>query len=438
MPVKDRVPRKLDPRLAIHGGEPVRKRPFAPHPVLGPEERRGVLSVLKTGQLSGFVAKPGDAFLGGAQVRQLENAVRRRLGCRHAVAMNSATSSLHAAVVACGIEPGDEVIVPPYTMSASASAVLMAGGIPVFADVDPVRYCLDPADVERRIGPRTRAILVVHLFGHPAPMDRLRAIARKRSLWIIEDCAQAPGAMYKGRPVGTLGDVGVYSLNQHKTITTGEGGWAITANPKLALKMQLVRNHGEVVQDHLPEADFAPVLGWNYRMTELEAAVGVAQLAKLDALTRHRVRLAEYLTGRLRGLSGLSLPEAAAGCTHVYFVYPIRYDAALTGIPRDIFLKALAAEGIPFAGGYVRPIYREPIYRKRRMYERSGYPFDLQKGANVDNYREGSCPVAEDAHARSLIMTGLCRYPLTRADMDDIAHAVIKVLRQRRVLGGPS
>lgn len=434
MSARARVRSVKTERLALHGGEPVRKKPFAAHPVLGPEEKRNVLEVLRTGQLSGFVAKPGEAFLGGPKVRQLEEAIRRLLGCRHAVAMNSATSALHAAVVACGIEPGDEVIVPPYTMSASASAILMAGGIPVFADVDPVRYCLDPADVERRIGPRTRAILVVHLFGHPAPMDELCAIARKRSLRLIEDCAQAPGAMYKGRPVGTLGDIGVFSLNQHKTITTGEGGWAVTGDDKLALKLQLVRNHGEVVQDHLPEADFAPILGWNYRMTELEAAVGVAQLARLRTLTRHRVRLAEYLTRRLKGSDGLGLPEPAPGCSHVYFVYPIRYDAKITGIRRDVLLKALAAEGIPFAGGYVRPIYREPIYRQRRMYERSRYPFDLQSGANVDNYREGSCPVTEDAHADSLIMTGLCRFPLTRSDMDDIARAFVKVLGQRATL----
>ncbi len=418
------MPRHQKP--AILGGPKARTKPFPPHPVLGKEERNEVLSVLETGQLSGFIAKPGDAFLGGPKVKALEALFNERFGSRHAVAMNSATSALHAALFAVGVEPGDEVIVPPYTMSASASAIVMCGGIPVFSDIEELFCCLDSRKIEERITPRTKAILVVHLFGGPADMDPILALAKRQKLKVVEDCAQAPGALYKGRPVGTLGDVGVFSFNQHKTITTGEGGVAVTNDARLALKMQLVRNHGEVVADHMEAAKDVPCLGWNYRMTELEAAVGCAQFRKLDRLTTHRVQLADYLTHKLSVFPALTLPKPRKGTTHVYFTYPVRYDEVKAGLSRDFFVKALAAEGIPVGAGYVRPIYLEPMYRNRRIFANSRFPFDLQTGPNLRNYEKGSCPVTERLHDKELFMTGLCRHPLTTRDMDDVARAFEK------------
>lgn len=410
--------------LALFGGRPVRRGPFKAHPVLGKEERKEVLSVLDTGLLSGFIANAGPAFLGGPKVRAFEELAKKHFGVPHAVAMNSATAGLHAALAALGIGPGDEVIVTPYTMSASAAAILMQNAVPVFADIDPVTFCLDPKDVERRITPRTRAILVVHLFGQPAPMRELLALAKRHKLGVVEDCAQAPDASYEGKKVGTLGDVGVFSLNQHKTITTGEGGWALTRDARLALRMQLVRNHGEVVVDHVKAAfDPGPVLGWNYRMTELEGAVAVAQFRKMKKLNSHRIRLAEHLKKRLAGIPGLTHPGTRAKCSHVYFQLAFHYDAARTGIPRDLFVKALAAEGTPFAAGYVRPIYLDRAYRERRIYERSAEPFD-----RAPRYAKGDCPVAERMHFETLVTTNLCRYPLSTRDMDDAARAVRKVL----------
>lgn len=413
---------------AILGGSKTRTRAFASHPVIGAEERREVLKVLKTGQLSGFIAKPGDAFLGGPQVKRLEAMFGERFKAPYAVAMNSATSALHAALWAMGIEPGDEVIVTSYTMSATAAAILMCGGLPVFADIEERTYGLDPAAIERKITPRTKAIVVVHLWGHPARMSEIQAIAKKHRLKLLEDCAQAPAAEYQGRSVGLLGDAGVFSLNQHKTITTGEGGVAVTRDPELALKMQLVRNHGEVVAPNMPEAKNLCVLGWNYRMTELEASVGIGQMRKLDLLTDHRRKLAQELTRLLAGRPGLTLPLEEKGCKHVYFVYPIRYRASETGLSRKAFVQALAAEGIPFGEGYVRPIYLDTIYQKGRIYSKSTHPFNLFTGKNKDNYKPGSCPIAERLYRDELVMTGLCRYPLTRRDMRDIADAIHKVL----------
>ncbi|MBF0254444.1 MAG: DegT/DnrJ/EryC1/StrS family aminotransferase [Candidatus Omnitrophica bacterium] len=411
---------------AILGGTPIRKMGFAPHPVMGAEETSRVMKVLSSGQLSGFIANASAAFAGGGEVRELERLFCRYLDVPHAVAMNSATSALHAALLAAGVGPGDEVIVPPYTMSASASAIIMCGAVPVFCDVEADYYCLDPAQIEKCITRRTRAILVVHLFGHAADMTRILRIARRHRLRVVEDCAQAPGALWRKRYVGTLGDIGVFSLNQHKTITTGEGGVAVTRHPKLALKMQLVRNHGEVVADHLPQAAGMDVLGWNYRMTELHAAVAIGQFKRLDRLNGHRIRLAEYLNRRLNGLPGLRLPRTAAGAKHVYFVYPIRYDERAFGLPRPLLIRALSAEGIPFGAGYVRPIYLEPMYRRGRVFERSRFPFDFGRKTPA-RYPKGLCPRTEALHAKGLILTALCRYPLTTRDMQDVVDAFHKI-----------
>ncbi len=416
--------------LAILGGQPVRKKAFKSHPLFGKEEKKEVLSVLKSGQLSGFIANAGPAFLGGMKVRALESLVSRYFDIPYVVAMNSATSALHAALSALGIGPGDEVIVTPYTMAASASAILMQGAVPIFADIDERTFCFNPKKIEEKISSRSKALMVVHLFGQPAPMDEIMKIARTHKLSVVEDCAQSPGARYHDQFVGTLGDVGVFSLNQHKTITTGEGGFAVTKDKKLAVRLQLVRNHGEVVVDHLKmDFDPGPVLGFNYRMTELEAAVGVAQFKKLDKLNQHRIKLAEYLIEKLSDLPGITVPHRLSETSHVYFLLPLKYDEAITGIPRDIFIKALNAEGVPFGAGYVRPIYLDRAYRERRIYPYSSFPFE-----GTLPYKKGDCPTAERLHFKELITTSLCRYPLSLSDMADVAAVVKKVLECRNEL----
>lgn len=410
--------------LAILGGKPLRTKPFQPHPVIGKEERDQVASVLRTGLLSGFIANAGPAFLGGPKTQLLESEIGRYFKVPYVVAMNSATSALHAALAALEIGPGDEVIVTPYTMSASASAILMQQAIPVFADIDEKTFCLDPKSILKKITSRTRALVVVHLFGQPAPMEEILGIAKQHHLRVVEDCAQSPGARFGGKYVGTLGDIGVFSLNQHKTITTGEGGFAITRDKKLAMRLRLVRNHGEVVIDHLKvDFDPGPVLGWNYRITELDAAVGVAQFRKLDHLNGHRIRLAEFLSEEFSKIKGFSPPYRRPRSSHVYFLLALKYDEKVAGIPRDLFVKAVNAEGISMGSGYVRPIYLDRAYRERKIYPRSSFPFD-----SAPDYRRGDCPVAEEMHFRKLITTNLCRYPLSIDDMKDVVAGVRKVL----------
>ena len=248
---------------------------------------------------------------------------------------------------AIGIQPGDEVIVPPYTMSATALAPLIYGGIPVFADVEPETFCLDVNAVQAAVTPRTRAIIAVNLFGHPAQLAQLRDIANRNGLYLIEDNAQAPLAMENGRLAGTIGHIGVFSLNYHKHIHAGEGGVCVTNDGGLARKLQLIRNHGENVVEPLGMEDISNMIGFNYRMTELSAAIGLEQLNKIDRHVETRERLAQQLVEGLQGLEGLTVPLTRPGCRHVYYVLGFRYDAEMVGVSREQFSRALSRRRFP-------------------------------------------------------------------------------------------
>jgi perosamine synthetase len=294
------------PQLAIKGGEPVRKKLFPAYNTIGKEEKEAVQKVLDSGNLSQYLGAWTDDFFGGPMVRKLEEDWCKTLGIEYAVSVNSNTSGLFSAIGACGIGPGDEVIVSPYTMSASAIAPVVYGGVPVFADIDPDTFCLDPKSIEAKITPRTKAVLIVHIFGHPADMDAIMPIARKHNLRVIEDCAQAPMGKYKGKYVGTIGDIGVFSLNYHKHIHTGEGGIIVTHDAVLAEKLQLIRNHAENVVEAKGVKDITNMIGYNYRMTEIEAAIGIEQLKKLPQLLEQRLKNARFLHEAIGNINALS------------------------------------------------------------------------------------------------------------------------------------
>jgi perosamine synthetase len=221
-------------KLALLGGTPVQNDPIPWVNTMGEEETRAVVEVMKSGLLSGFMGRAGDYFLGGPKVKQAESAFAEKFGVAHAVSVNSATTALHAAIAACEIGPGDEVLVTPYTMVATASAILMNNAVPVFVDICPQTYNLDPNEIEKWISPRTKAILVTNLFGLPGQLREIVAIARKHGLYVIEDNAQSPGATIDGKPAGSFGDLSIFSLNYHKVIHSGEGGLVLTNNAELA------------------------------------------------------------------------------------------------------------------------------------------------------------------------------------------------------------
>lgn len=382
------------------------------------------MEVLETGVLSGFRGVAGSDFFGGPQVKSFEQEWSDFVGSNHAVGFNSLTSGLFAMVGAAGVGPGDEVIVSPYTMSASATCALAYGAIPVFADIDPQTYCLDPDSIRRRISERTKAIVVVHLFGFPAPMDDIMALAREHDLVVIEDAAQAPGGLYRGQHVGTIGHMGGFSLNYHKTIHSGEGGIIVTNDDNLAIRLQLIRNHGEVVVDEMDIQEIGNLFGGNTRMTEIQAAIGRQQLRKLDFLTKTRINLARVLDEGLEDVPGITPQIVNPEDRHVYYFYPMCFDEEIWELSRDTFVRASQAEGIEMRQGYVRPIYWEPLYQRRVAFAGGNFPFDLIDP--MPEYPRGLCPMTEEAHESSLIFGKFCRWPLT----SDHALQVLEVVRK--------
>lgn len=421
-------------RLALYGGKPIREKPFPVYVTIGDEEKRAVSEVLDSTVLSKYLGTWSPDFYGGPRVQTLEQEWSEYFGVKHAVSVNSATSGLYAAVGAAGVGPGDEVIVSPYTMSASATAALVYGAIPVFADIDPDIFCITPASIRKCITTSTKAIIVVDIFGHPADMDEIMQIARAHNLFVIEDAAQAPGARYHNRYAGTLADMGVFSLNYHKTIHTGEGGVVVTDNDGLADRLQLIRNHGEVVVKNKGTQNIVNLIGFNYRMTEIEAAIASEQLKKLERLVIPRIEAADYLTERLGVLPGITPPVARKNVRHGYYLYVLRYDATQTGIPRNRFVAALNAEGIPMVEGYVEPIYLEPVYQKRIAFGNDGFPFTYPGYKGKVSYDLGICPVTERMHYEEVIFTNICHAGIGRCDLDDVVGAFEKILSEAHEL----
>ena len=419
-------------KLALFGGPPAIDGDLPPYPSMGEAEERAVIDVVRSGCLSGFFGNPGPEFGGGPRVRAFEDAWATRHGVTHAVSVNSATSGLVAAIGAVGVGPGDEVIVPAWTMSASAVAPLFYGGIPVFADIEDTTFCLDPASVRKNITPKTRAILAVNLFGHPAPLAELRRLADESGLYLVEDSAQAPLAGEDGRRTGTVGHIGVFSLNFHKHVHSGEGGVCVTNDGDLATRLQLIRNHGENCTGMLSDGDITNMIGFNFRMTELSAAVALAQLEAIERHVEARERLAEALSEGTRDLDGWTVPETRAGCRHNYYVWMVRYDAETTGVGRELFSQALAAEGFPHATGYVAPLYRLPAFRQRIAFGREGYPFSLSERA----YGDGLCPVTERLHEEEAVLFEPCTIDAGAELTDKLVAAVRKVHEARDELIG--
>lgn len=410
-------------KLAILGGEAVRTKPFPPYNTIGEEEKRAVNEVLDSGNLSQFLGTWSEDFYGGPRVRKMEREWADYFGVKHAISVNSNTSGLYASLGAAGIGPGDEVIVSPYTMSASAVGVLIYGATPVFADIDPETYCISAETIEKVLSPRTKAILVVDIFGHPADFDAINSIAERHDLIIIEDSAQAPGAKYKGRWAGTLADMGVFSLNYHKTIHSGEGGVIVTDNDELADRLCLIRNHAEAVVKAKGTQNLTNLIGFNYRMTEIEAAIAAEQLKKLEDLTEPRIEHANYLRERLGKIEGLKPAIVQTDCRHVFYILVAQFEKEQFGITREQFIEAVKAEGVPLGGGYVEPLYLQPIYQQRAF---SGGANDPRYEGSV-SYEKGICPTAETMHFEKLFSTHLIHSDLSHADVEDVANAIEKV-----------
>lgn len=408
--------------------EKVRTKPFPTYNPIGEEEALAAARVVRTGMLSDYIARDCDKFLGGREVRALEKAWAEQHKVKHAVSFNTATSALVAALGASGILPGDEVVVIAYSMCISATAPLFYDAVPVFADIESDYFCMDPASLAAKITPRTRAVLSVDLFGQSADMAKINELARKHDLKVICDTSHAPGSGYKDGYAGTFGDIGVYSLNQHKIIHCGEGGIAVTNDDDLALRLQLIRNHAEAVVGDMGYRNLTNMLGGNFRLPEVEAAIASEQLKKLPRLLKQRIDLADYLTEKLSRLEFLTPPKVRPDASHVYYLYPIRYHEEATGVSREKYVANINELGIPlyrFAAGYIKPLYLEPIFASNLEFKK-GYPYTLLPEEARPAYRKGLCPVTELMHEKELIVTAYNYPPLDKGDMDDIVKAFTK------------
>lgn len=427
----------IKPILAINGGQKIREKKFPAYRTIGMEEETAVIEVLRSGVLSRFLGTWHEDFYGGPQVQAFEKEWAEYFGVKHAITVNSATSGLYAAVGALGIEPGDEVIVSPYTMSASAVAPIIYGGIPVFADIEDDCFCLSPLSVEKCITPRTKAIIVVDIFGQPYDVDAINAIAEKYNIKVIEDCAQAPGAKYKDKFAGTLGDIGIYSLNYHKHIHTGEGGLVVTDDDLLAERVRMIRNHAEAVVDGRAFHGLTNMVGFNFRMTEIEAAIGREQLKKLNYLLAERKKNIDYLEKRLSSIPCLAMTSVRSESTHVYYLHTMKFKESIAGIHRNKFVDAVKAElqvielreteGVKIGSGYVKPLYLQSIYQEKIAFGQSGYPWNINENTRKISYANGLCPVVEQMHFNELITHELMRPGMMQEDLDDVVKAFEKV-----------
>ena len=416
-----------DEILAVHGGPKAINKTFKTHNSIGRNEIRAVKKVMKSGVLSKFLGIWHEDFFGGPKVLEFEKACAKFFAVKHAITVNSWTSGLITSVGAIGIEPGDEVIVSPWTMSASAMAIIHWGGIPVFADIDRKTFCITPESIAARITPRTKAIMSVDIFGSSANADGIMKIAAKHNLQVISDTAQAPGANFNGKKAGTVTNVGGISLNYHKHIHTGEGGVLFTDDDDLAIRMQLIRNHAESVVGGMRYENLKNMVGYNFRMGEIEAAIGIEQLKKLNSIIRRKQQLANELTQQLRGLQGLKTPDIQTDLQHVYYVYPIVIDSEIVQVPRQTIVEALRKEGVPnLVEGYAN-LHRLPMFQRKIAFGNSGFPWTLHKEELQPDYSLGTCPIAEELHEKTYISCAITGLDLKEKDVALIGEAFRKV-----------
>jgi perosamine synthetase len=414
-------------RLALFGGRRTIEAPFRHYSPIGPEEVEAARRVVESGVLSQYVGSWHEDFLGGPKVREFERQCETYFGVKHAITVNSWTSGLTSIVGAIGIEPGDEVIVSPWTMCASATSILHWNAIPVFADIEPETFCLDLASVEKSISPHTKAILAVDIFGHSADMDGLMALAKKHGLVVISDTAQAPGALYKGKLAGTIAHIGGYSLNYHKHIHTGEGGIVVTNDDAYADRVRLIRNHAEAVVGDKGVENLSNMIGYNFRLGEIECAIGIEQLKKLKAAVASRQRAAAQLTEGIRDLPGLRPPIVKPNCTHSYYFYPMLVDSKVTKVSRQRIFEALVAEGVTGLSPKYQNLHLLPMYQRKLAYGSKGFPWKSEVCHRQVDYRKGICPVAERLQDEAYMGLFMCLNDLPEKDVSLMVSAFRKV-----------
>ncbi len=407
--------------LALFGGPQVRRKPFPAWPVFDEREERALVEVVRSGEWWRYsMGEAVDSSAAGtgprSKVGEFQEMFAREQGARFGIACATGTAALEVALKALGIGPGDEVVVPPYSFIATATAPMLIGATPVFCDLEEATLNLDPRRFEEAITPKTKAVIPVHFAGLAADMDAILAIAGRHGIHVVEDAAHGHGGTWNHRGLGTIGAMGTFSFQASKNMTAGEGGLITTGDPHLAELCEsyvwVGRKIGRPWYEHHR-------LGWNYRLTEFQGAILIEQLRRLRDQTARRLENGLYLNERLAGIPGirtLRIPEFAT--RHSFHIYVFRIVAEEFGVSRDDFLAALAAEGIPSSGGYAHPLYRNPLFLDAALAGEFGrYP--------------GLCPNAEKA-CREAVWLEHRLLLGDRADMDDVVDAVKKIYEGRR------
>jgi perosamine synthetase len=414
----------MSERLAVDGGEPVRKQPFPSRAEgFGEDEMAQLSEVIHSGHLF---------RVGGKKTAAVEEKFASLLGVKHALAVTSGTAAIHTAVGAINPDPGDEIITTPLTDMGTIIGILYQNAIPIFADVTPGGYHLDPESVRKQITPRTKAIIIVHLWGIAADMDAFLAIGKEHGLPIIEDCAQAYLTAYKGRIAGTMGELGCFSMQQSKHITSGDGGLVVTNRDDLAQRARLFADKG---WDRTGSGRGHIFLGMNYRISELQSAVALAQLDKVEQFVAQRQALGDRLTKAISGLPGLYPPADSAASGNTYWFYPLRIVESELGMSRERFIAALNAEGVPsWVWLDSKPIYAYEALRDQRTFGSSHHPFDCPCASRKVEYLPGLCPNAEQVVKELVTLTVHEFY--SEEDVDDVAAAIRKIAAAPRLRSG--
>lgn len=424
---------------AVLGGRKTLGSNLKKYITIGKKERKAVNQVLDTGNLSGFIGGWCPQFYGGEQVQQLERNWESFFSVKYAVSMNSATSCLYAAIAAIGIEPGDEVIVTPTTMTATITGIVLYQAIPVFADISPDTLCICPEEVKKKITDKTKAIIGVNIYGHNADWDSINSIAKEKGIKTIEDASQSIGGIYNGKKSGTNADIGVFSLNRHKHIHCGEGGVCVTDNKDLSIRLSLIRNHGEAVVDGMGISDISGILGFNFRMTEIEASIANQQLKKLDYFVDNRRKMCHEIINIFTKFDGISIPighqydlsysqSSDKRSTNIYYYLCFILDENKSGISRDLLVKALNCEGIPVGTGGYMPIYLQAMFQRKIAFGKNGLPFISNEYNKEIDYDRGICPVAEEMWFEKLFYIKVQNYIFSSRQIRKMNNALNKIM----------
>jgi len=400
-------------KLAINGGKPVRKKDFPSWPIFAEEERKNLLGVFESVK-----------WWYGEKVKEFEEKFAAFQDAKYGIACTNGTAALESSLIACGVGAGDEVMVPPYTFVATATAVLKVNAIPVFTDIDIETANIDPEDVKKKITRKSKAIIPVHFAGLPCDMDLLGDIARRHNLRIIEDACHSWGSKWKGKGTGALGDCGAFSFQMSKNITSGEGGIVLTDNEELAETIRSYTNVGRGKDKPWYEHY---ILGTNLRMTELQAAILLGQLTRLEAQTLKREENASYLTEKLKDIPGIRVMKKDPRITRrSYHLYIFRYiKEEWEGIERDKFIEALDKEGIPCNKGYPYPLYKNPLFLRKGEGPRY-CPISCPYYGKEMDYTKISCPNTERI-CKEAIWVGHPVLLAEKEDMEDIVRAIRKI-----------